>query len=157
MAMTGFTEQLRLGHLVDVIVTDTLAQVDEKGGVKYRLVGELPKTAEILHVGILLNHPDGVLVGQTGDMLDYHGTYHHAGRLGTGSCCLVIECLTVLLLILIPGKMVAQPNPTVALVQPLKGGPETVNGQLLVSWLKSHLFVSFNTQRYSFFVKQKKN
>ena len=150
------TLQKSLGHLVDVIVADTLAQVDEEGGVKYRLVGELPKSAEILHVGILLNHPDGVLVGQTGDMLDYHGTYHHAGRLGTGSCCLVIECLTVLLLILIPRKMVAQPNPTVALVQPLKGGPETVDGQLLVTWLKSHLLVSFNTQRYSFFVKQKK-
>ena len=89
-------------------------------------------------------------------MLDYHGTYHHAGRLGTGSCCLVVECLTVQFLIFVPRKMVAQPNPAVGLVQPFKGGPETVNGQLLVAWLKSHLLVSFNTQRYSFFVKQKK-
>ncbi len=147
------TLQKSLGHLVDVIVADTFAQVDEEGRVKYRLVGELTKSAEILHVGILLNHLDGVLVGQTGDMLDDHGTYHHAGRLGAGSCCLVLECLTVQLLILILGKMVAQPNPAVGLVQPFKGGPETVDGQLLVSWLKSHLLVSFNTQRYSFFVK----
>ena len=64
------TLQKSLGHLVDVIVTDALAQVDEDGRVKYRLVGELPKSAEILHVGILLNHLDGVLVRQTGDMLD---------------------------------------------------------------------------------------
>jgi len=149
------TLQKNLGHLVDVIVADALAQVHKKGGVKYRLVSELPKSAEILHVGILLDHPDGVLVGQTGDVLDYHGTYHHAGWLGTGSRRLVVECLTVLLFVLVPRKMVAQPNPTVALVQTLKGRPETVNGQLLVSWLKSHLLVSFNTQRYSFFVKQK--
>jgi len=55
-----------------------------------------------------------------------------------------------------PRKMVAQPNPAVGLVQPFKGGPETVNGQLLLAWLKPHLLVSFNTRRYSFIVKQKK-
>lgn len=76
-----------------------------------------------------------------------YGTFHHMGRLGAGPCCLVIECLAVQLLVLVAGKMVAQPYPAVALVQPVKGGPETVDGQMLVS---------FNTQKYSFFVKQKK-
>lgn len=52
--------------------------------------------------------------------------------------------------------MVAQPHPPVLLVQVVERRPETVDGQLFVSWLESHLLVSFNTQRYSFFVKQKK-
>ncbi len=82
-------------HLVGVIITDALAQGDEMGGGKYRLVGKLPKATEVLHVGTLLNHSDGVLVGQTDDMLNNHGICHHAGLLGTSSCRLVVECLTI--------------------------------------------------------------
>ena len=43
---------------------------------------------------------------------------------------------------------VAEP---VLLVQTVERRPETIDGQLFVSWLKSHLLISFNTQRYSFF------
>ena len=72
---------------------------------------------------------------------------YHAGRLGTGPDFLVVERLLVLPVKLIPGEMVAQPYPSVALVQPLKGRTETVDGQLLVCWLKSHLLVDFNTAK----------
>ena len=144
------------GHLIDVFVADALAQVDKEGWVENRLVSELLQTAEVLHVGILLYHLNGVLVRQADNVLDEHGSYHHAGWLGTGSDCLVVECLTIQLLVLVPREMVAQPHPPVLLVQAVERRPETIDGQLFVSWLKSHLLVSFNTQRYSFFVKQKK-
>ena len=144
------------GHLIDVFVADALAQVDKEGWVENRLVSELLQTTEILNVGILLYHLNGVNVGQAGNVLDEHVAYHHAGWLGTGSDSLVVECLTVQLLVLVPREMVAQPHPAVLLVQAVERRPETIDGQLFVSWLKSHLLVSFNTQRYSFFVKQKK-
>lgn len=144
------------GHLIDVALADAFAQVDKEGRIENRLVSEFLQTAEVLHVGILLYHLNGVNVRQTGNVLDEHSSYHHAGWLGTGSDSLVVECLTIQLLVLVPREMVAQPHPSVLLVQAVERRPETIDGQLFVSWLKSHLLVSFNTQRYSFLVKQKK-
>ena len=143
--------QKLLGHLVDVLIGDAFAQINKKGRVEYQLVGELLQTTEVLHVGILLYHLDGVNVRKTGRVLNEHGSYHHAGWLGTSTDSLIVELLTVLLLVLVPGEMVAQPHPPVALVLAVERRPETIDGQLLVSWLKSHLLVTFNTQRYSFF------
>ena len=89
-------------------------------------------------------------------MLDNHRTYNHAGRLCACASSLVVEFLTIQLLEVFPWEMIAQPHPTVPLVQPVKRRTEGIDGQLLVTWLEFHLLVSFNTQRYDFFVKRKK-
>ena len=64
-------------------------------------------------------------------MLDQHRSYHHAGRLCTGSGCLVVMLLAVFLLVLVPREMVAQPHPPVALVQAVERRPETIDGNCL--------------------------
>lgn len=147
------TQEQDFRHLIDVILADALAKVDEKGRVEYRLVGELHETAEVLHVGILPYHLNGVNVGHACDMLDEHGGYHHTGRLGTGSGLLVVELQTIPFPIHVPRKMVPQPHPAVPLVKSVERRLENIDGQLLVTWFEFHLLASFNTQRYALFVK----
>ncbi len=89
-------------------------------------------------------------------MLDDHGGYHHAGGLGAGAGILVVELLAVLFFVHFPKEMIAQPHPAVRLVQSVERRPEGIDDQLLVTWLEFHLLVSFNAQRYAFFLLKNK-
>ena len=86
----------------------TLADKDEQLGKENRLFHELVKTEQILHVRVLLNGLNGLLVTQILHMLHYQGTYHHADRLVARAAMTVLQVLVIFLLNPVPWKAVCK-------------------------------------------------
>ena len=96
------------GKHVEEIMVKTLADKDEQLGKENRLFHELVKTEQILHVRVLLNGLNGLLVTQILHMLHYQGTYHHADRLVARAAMTVLQVLVIFLLNPVPWKAVCK-------------------------------------------------
>lgn len=105
------------GKHVEEIMVKTLADKDEQLGNENRLFHELVKTEQILHVRVLLNGLNGLLVTQILHMLHYQGTYHHAGGLVACAAMTVLQVLVIFLLNPVPWKVVCKFDPAVQLAQ----------------------------------------
>ena len=70
-------------------------------------------TILVLHVGILLDGLDGLLIAQPFNMLHYQSTNNHAGGLVACTVVSVLQSLVVFLLYLVPGKIVGKLHPAV--------------------------------------------
>ena len=70
-------------------------------------------TILVLHVGILLDGLDGLLIAQPFNMLHYQSTNNHAGGLVARTVVPVLQTLVVFLLYLVPGKIVGKLHPAV--------------------------------------------
>lgn len=138
------------GHLVYLLFGDALADCGEQRGIENRLVGQLRETTHVLHVGILLDYSDGLLIRETHLVLDNHRSNDHPGRLV--ACALVFIMLSgvVDLLKFSPRKSIAEYDPTVGLVQVIKRRPEDVQRQLSVFILRRilHFLFPLTLQRY---------
>lgn len=104
-------------HLVDFLLRDALAYVDEQGRVEKGHVRKLLESAHVLHVGGLTDDLDGILVGKVQLVLDNHRTNDHACRLVSRPFGGVVQTRVVDLLQLSPGKSVAKYHPAVDPVQ----------------------------------------
>lgn len=105
------------GKHVEEIMVKTLADKDEQLGNKNRLFRELVKTKQILHVRVLLNGLNGLLVTQILHMFHYQGTYHHAGQLVARTTMTVLQVLVIFLLNPVPWEVVCKFDPAVQLAQ----------------------------------------
>ena len=86
-------------------------------GYEHGLFRELGKSKQILHVRILLDGLDGLLIAQVLHMLHYQGTNNHAGGLVASSAMDVPQTLVVFFFDFGPGKAVGKLDPAVGLAQ----------------------------------------
>lgn len=142
-------------HFVYLLISDALADCDEQRGIENRLVGQLRETAHILHVWVLLDNLDGLLIREVHLVLDDHRGNNHPGWLVACTLILVVQFRVVDLLQFGPGKSIAQYDPTVGLVQAVKRRPEDIQRQLSVFILRRilHLLFSLTLQSYQLNVK----
>lgn len=105
------------GQQVEEFMIETLANLDEQLWNENGFLRELGKPKQILHIGILLDGLDGLLIAQPLNMLHYQSTNNHAGRLVACTVVSVLQSLVVFLLYLVPGKIVSKLHPTVGPAQ----------------------------------------
>ena len=139
---------------IDVVDGDALADSDEKRRIEYRLVGIFCQAAHILHVWILLNGQDCLLVGQVQLMLDDEGGNDHSSRTVGCADCVILQPLVVDLLIFRPWKRVTHLHPPVCFRQTLQGTFHLVKGHLTVQGYDFHVgWSSFNIKISTFLLK----
>ena len=105
------------GQHVEEVLVKTLADQNEQLWYEHGLFRELGKTKQILHVRILLDGLDGLLVAQILHMLHYNGTNNHASGLVACSAMAVPQTLVVFFLDTGPRKAVGKFDPAVGLAQ----------------------------------------
>lgn len=105
------------GQQVEEFVVEALADQHEQLWNENGSLRELGKPKQILHVGILLDDLDGLLIAQPLDMLHYQSANNHAGGLIACTVVPVLQSLVVFLLYLVPGKIVGKLHPAVGLAQ----------------------------------------
>ena len=105
------------GQQVEEFMIETLANLDEQLWNENGFLRELGKPKQILHVGILLDGLDGLLIAQPLNMLHYQSTNNHTSRLIACPVVSVLQSLVVFLLYLVPGKIVCKLHLAVGLAQ----------------------------------------
>ena len=105
------------GQQVEEFMIKTLVNLDEQLWNENGFLCEFGKPKQILHVRILLDGLDGLLIAQPFNMLHYQSTNNHAGGLIACTVVSVLQSLVVFLLYLVPGKIVGKLHSAVGLAQ----------------------------------------
>jgi hypothetical protein len=98
---------------IEKLLVKTLTNQYEQFRNKNRLLRKTGKAQQILHIGILPDYLDGLLVTKILDMFYDQCANYHAGWFVTCAVMRITKTLVVFLLYLVPGKVVCQLNPTV--------------------------------------------
>ena len=98
---------------VQVADLKTFADGHEQDRIKYRCFRILTQAQHVLHIRILLDAQDGLLIGQVHLMFHNQCADDHAGRLVTGSHATVVQSGIVISLNFIPQEFITHTYPTV--------------------------------------------
>lgn len=105
--------QKRIRKTVQVADLKAFADGHEQARIEYRCFRILTQAQHVLHIRILLDGQDGLLIGQVHLMFHNQCADNHAGRLVTGSHITVVQSGIVISLYLIPGEFITHTYPTV--------------------------------------------
>ena len=102
---------------VEELLVKTLADQNKQLGDEHGMLRKAGKPQKVLHVGVLLDGLDGLLIAQVLHVLHYQRADHHTGWLVAGTTVFIAQALVVFLLYLVPWKAVGEFHPAVCLAK----------------------------------------